>query len=1123
MTRDVVCRKVARAGAWALLLGCGLFARAETLEERFARPPAAVMPGVWWRWIDGNVTREGITRDLAEMARKGIRSVDVFDVGGGVPAGPAAMMGPRWRELFQHALAEAARLGVEVRLTAAAGWGMGGPWIGAEHATKKLTHAEIQVQGPMRLAQVLPKPPANAAFAADVAVVAFRVPDDAPPMPAEVLASSEAGNYVTDEKNFPAADVADGDPETCWKPKEPPTADRPAWVEVRHHEPLLATGIFVASPAAAGPRACELEAAADGTTFTRVAEFTLEAGDARTLDIPPTTARAFRLRITSAHAADILLAEFAVLRRGDRPHVRPGIRWWMFKSGQRAFWDWPAAGPAVLGEEYAGPDVVDCRSAETVDLTPSMDAAGRLTWDVPPGRWAIARFAVTLVGEPPRSMSAAVSGGYEADPYSPAAADRLYDGSIGVVLADAGAEVRPALKGVFLDSHEIGAAAFGIQGTWTDGFRDTFREQAGYDLVPFLPALARRVVDGRHQTNRFLWDYRHALARRYLDFYARITERAHRDGLVMRAENGYGSYPFPHIDGLAAYGRIDEPMGEFWFDDGGPWGKVMRQHYRYVDSVRTAASAARTYGKPLVVAESLTIADGTRQGPGRWKATLDAQFCNGMNAAMIHLWSHQPDVDARPGMFTFDALNANMTWWEQSDAFLDYIGRCQLLLREGRSVADFCYFFGEETARFVPGRGEVRPALPAGHEFDGINAEVILTRLACRDGLAVLPDGQAYRALVLPERAGWPVTLPVLVRIAALVSEGLTVIGPRPGPSPGLREPAAAEQERRAIVGALWGDAEVDRVDRRVGRGRVLSGFSLAEFLAEEGVPPDVAPHGRVEAGWADVSWIHRRTSDNDIYFLANSGSSAVRQVVSFRLMGASPEAWDPLTGTRRALPEWHAADGVTRVPLGLDPTGSVFVVFRSGEAGPPAWPPAGGNAPEWRTALEVAGPWQVTFAPQAAGRAGGAAPPETFTATFESLVDWTERPEPAIRHHAGEATYRTTLVVPESVLESHPRLALDLGAVGEIAEVRLNGRPLGTVWCPPWRVGVGDALEPGANQLEIDVVNLWRNRLIGDASLPAAERITRTNLAVPGNEPLLPSGLLGPVRLTAAEPPGPP
>jgi hypothetical protein len=213
----------------------------------------------------------------------------------------------------------------------------------------------------------------------------------------------------------------------------------------------------------------------------------------------------------------------------------------------------------------------------------------------------------------------------------------------------------------------------------------------------------------------------------------------------------------------------------------------------------------------------------------------------------------------------------------------------------------------------------------------------------------------------------------------------------------------------------------------------------------------------------------------------------------------------------------------VTHVPLRLEPSGSVFVVFRvAGKAGgaqPPRGPATGNeNAPEWKPVLDVAGPWQVTFAPQVAGQGGEPPKDKTFSATFDALEDWATRSEPEIRHHAGEATYRTTLVVPESLVEARASLALDLGAVKEVATVRLNGRPLGTVWCPPWRVSVGDAVKAGDNQLEIDVVNLWRNRLIGDAAQPVAERVTRTTIVAAPTEPLLPSGLLGPVRLVRPE-----
>ena len=1083
-----------------------LAAVADPLVDGFVNPSNATRPGVWWRWIDGNITREGITRDLTEMSRKGIRSVDVFDVGGGVTAGPAAMMDPQWLNLFQHTLAEAARLGIEVRVVAAAGWGIGGPWVDAAHAAKKLDHAEIQVDGPRRFSESLPKPPGAEPFYQDVAVIAFREKENAPVRPSRMVASSEAGNYCTDERNWPAENLSDGDPDTCWKPKVAPSPENPAWIEVHYHEPIEASSLMLVSPDGCGPRQCELQASTDGKAFMKVAAFELAPGEDKRLDFPPVQASVFRLQMTSAHVPDVQLAEICVLRQGDEPVLRRGIKWWLFKSGKRAFWDWPKVGPAVLDDEYAEPDVLDCRSAETVELTAKMDAAGKVDWDVPPGRWTIARFGMTLVGEPPRSMSSALKGGYEADPYSRKAADLLYDNTAKVLLADASPQARKALKGVLLDSYEIGAAVQGIQATWTEGFHEEFRRRTGYDLIAWLPAMMRRVVDGRSETNRFFWDYRQVLAGLYLDFYSQMTSRANRDGLRMRAENGYGSYPFPHIDGLAAYGRIDEPMGEFWFNDGGPWGLIMAQHFHFADSVRTAASAARIYGKSRVAAEALTIADGTRQSPGDWKTALDAQFCTGLNDTMIHLWSHQHDVNARPGLFTYDAINANMTWWEQSPAFLDYLARCQSLLRHGRFVADFCYFFGEDTARFVPGRKQVKPALPAGCDFDGINAEVILSRLSCKDGRPVLPDGQAYRYLVVPSVPGWNVTLPVLRKLSKFVHAGMTVIGAKPGGPPGLRETAEEIRQRQEIIEALWGGDAAGTLNRRVGKGRVISGDSLAGILAADGLTPDVAPVGAASPGWDAVDWIHRRSNDADIYFLANSSSNVVRQTIVFRVAGRQPELWNPLTGTRRALPEFVSTNGCTTVPVMLEPNGSAFVMFRDKirkqavkvQSATPI------NFPELKPLQEIVGPWAVQFDPRWSG-------PET-PVTFSRLSDWKDHADHKIKFYSGTAVYRTTFSLPPSGQGSSSPIFLDLGAVKDVAEVRLNGTLLGSLWCAPWRLEITEAVTAGENTLEVTVANLWHNRMVGDATLPAEQRLTRSNATRNPGDPLLASGLLGPV-----------
>ena len=1254
-------------GDWAITQAAELSGEsAGELANQFLTPPQAAKAGVWWRWIDGNVTKEGITRDLTEMARQGIMVLDLFDVGGAPKTGPAAMMGSEWRALFQHALAEAARLGVSINVVPAAGWGMGGPWIDATHATKTLAFREIQVEGPQRLTCNLPAASGPGGYYRDAMVVAFPAASTAPVRPLTVRASSEASGYCG-EHNFPSAEAVDDDPETAWQVVN--NATYPVTLDVTYPRPLPAVGAFIVSLPGAGLATGEIQASDDGRQFRTVATIAMQPGEHRLLSFSPVTASTFRLLVTSAHDPDLRLAEFQMLRAGDKPQLRPGIKWWKFKSGNRSVWQWPRQrANLMLADEYPAPEVSDCRHTDTVDLTGRMSPQGQLTWDVPAGRWTIARFGVVLVGEPPRAKSRAVpNGGYEVDPYSPAAANALYDSTARILVADTPPASRKALTGLFIDSYEIGASAAGQQGTWTEGFRETFQSRHGYDLLPWLPALTRRVVDSRQATNRFLWDYRQLLAELYNGFYAQWTKRAHADGLLMRAENVYGTYPMPHIDGLAAGGRVDVPMGEFWYGD------ALSYCYTTADFVRTAASSAHIYDKPVVGAESLTIADGLEQSPKDWKKILDENFCKGLNQAMVHLWSQQYDVGARPGLHTYDAINANMTWWPHADGFLTYIARCQHLLRQGKPVADLCYFIPEGSCAYVPSRQQITPAIPDGYEFDGLNAEVLLSRVSCRDGRLTLSHGVSYRYLVLPDNPGWGVTAPVLERIAALVREGITIVGPKPGASPSLSGADDQDRRIRRCADDLWGvDPGIAGV-RTVGKGRVIWGSELEDIVARDGLPPDLglrmdsptttqllrraswiwhaadgdrddqlppgtrtftttvplpagvavsgatlavaadnsfaaqlngteighsdnwqqiqsldvtrtlragsndlrivatnaeqgfagliailqvrladgrvilrrtdaknwrsSANGGVEspvrivgafgcAPWGamgceptpSIAFAHRAKAGADLYFVSNQSSRPERFDATFRITGRQPEYWDPLTGTRRDAPRFKMNSVGSTVPLELEAGGSIFVVFRRSVA---TALDSTASVVEPKMQQELRGPWTVQFDPAWLYPLDGlTGEPAKGLLTMQALTDWSQRTEPAYRFYSGIAVYRTQFT---SKPVNSGAVQLDLGVVHETARVRLNGKDLGVAWFAPWRINVTGALRVGDNCLEIEVANLWVNRLRGDGLLPPEQRRTSTNHGhyyQHGAQPpaLKASGLLGPVRIMTAE-----
>jgi hypothetical protein len=616
-------------------------------------------------------------------------------------------------------------------------------------------------------------------------------------------------------------------------------------------------------------------------------------------------------------------------------------------------------------------------------------------------------------------------------------------------------------------------------------------------MLALLPVLARKIVGSVEESERFLWDFRQTLGDGYLEWYGRLTELAHARGIKTVAQCGYGTCPFPHIDGLAAYGRVDNPQGEIWSDS------TMERLYPTMDSVREAASAANIYGKKRVSAESLTAGDPIRQGPAFFKQILDPQFCRGLNNAFLAVWSHQPSLTAKPGIWNWDVINRNMTWWNHSKGFLDYLARCQAILSQGTTVADVLYYYGEGTDLFVPSREFLNPALPDGYNFDFINKEVLVRDLTFADGLLRVPSGSSWRYLVLPQREKWEASAAVLLKLESLVAAGATIMGPEPGPAPGwpTRESSLGADQRRAAAN-LWspqGQA-----------GRVLRDADLESVFALDRVQPDFS-FTSLGIGIDDrvrLDFIHRHMEDGtDAYFVHNPSEAAGAARCLFRGAGGRvPELWNPVTGERRQLNMYQSVGDRTEVPLEFHPYESMFVVFRSREkqkAGVRTETEV--NFPRLPTVGALKGPWEVQFDPAWGG------PKEPVS--MDKLTDWTENADLGIRYYSGTAVYSTTFDLPAGA----GPLELDLGRVEMIASVSVNGTGLGDVWCAPWHVALPPALlKPTGNRIEISVANLWVNRMLRDASLPPEQRLTSTDgyWWLSKEKALRPSGLLGPVLL---------
>ena len=326
-----------------------------------------------------------------------------------------------------------------------------------------------------------------------------------------------------------------------------------------------------------------------------------------------------------------------------------------------------------------------------------------------------------------------------------------------------------------------------------------------------------------------------------------------------------------------------------------------------------------------------------------------------------------------------------------------------------------------------------------------------------------------------------------------------------------------------ALAKELWGGNPSPRGSRGVGEGRVIWGERLQEIIARDALPPDLEYQEdartaalplpiHTESGMPDpcgFDWIHRCTQEEDLYFVANLRNADVGGRFTFRQKGRAPELWDPLTGGTRALPEFEVTpDHRITIPLEFAPRQSWFVVFRENPS--PMLEKREANFPHLRWVYEFAAPWRVTFDPARGG------PEEVL---FPELLDWKEHSDRRIRHYSGAAAYRTSFDVAGAWLEEDVRLWLDVGRVEVMVEITVNGQACGTLWTAPWRVDITDRVRHGPNTLEINVVNLWRNRLLADAKLQETQRITKTDTIPEPNETPVSSGLLGPVRIGIAQP----
>jgi len=1048
------------------------FAQMKEIETGFITAPDHIQTSVYWYWMSDNISKEGVVKDLEAMKKVGINRAFIGNVLiDEVPRGKVKIFSEEWWEIMHTALKTATRLNIEIGIFNSPGWSQsGGPWVKPEQAMRYLTSSQIMVKGPVLYNEKLKLP---AKDFQDVKVIAYPVPADYGTGIFELKPRLSAAPEIDN-----LAAITDGNEQTGIKFKP----GQQYSIDISAAEAYTARSLTITPLQSAMTLEGTIQVK-QNDTYVTVRNFIVDRSNdqlnvgfkpygAAAISIPETTAKDYRI-VFSKVSQQPGIAE---LKISATPVVEDYIEKTLAKMWQTPFpywtaYQWPSQ-PLISDQKY----VID--PASVTDISGDMNADGTLNWNVPSGNWIIERTGMTPTGV--RNSPASPEGtGLEADKMSKEHITAHFNAFLGEIIKRVPAEDRKTWKVTVEDSYETGGQ------NWTDGLIEKFSSAYGYDPTAYLPVLQGKVVGSAALSDRFLWDLRRFVADKVAyEYVAGLREISHRNGLTTWLEN-YGHWGFPG-EFLQYGGQSDEIGGEFW--SVGNLGNIEN---------RAASSSAHIYGKTRVSAESFTSGDPAfSRYPAQMKQRADRFFTEGINNSLLHVFIEQPDDTKMPGVNApfGNEFNRHNTWFYDMDIFLKYLKRCNMMLQQGRYVADVAYFIGEDAPKMT---GVQDPEMPGGYSFDYINAEVIRTRLAVKNGRLFLPDGLSYGVLVLPKME--TIRPEVLLKIKELVNQGAVVLGPKPLRSPSLQNFGKADEQVQAIAAELWG--KVNGTDTRVnhfGKGMVINGMDLQQVMDLIKVKPDLSITP------ADsVLFIHRTLKDGDIYFISNQKNTPVKIDARFRLGGKVPELWDPVSGSVRNLPAYSQNGNTTTVPLELDAIGSAFVIFRKDVV--KAADAEKINYPQPLQTMAITGPWTVTFEKNMRGPAG--------PVVFKRLADWAQSTNDSIKYYSGAAIYRSTvnLVQPGKGMQ----VKLDLGSLSAIAKVKVNGVEAGGVWTAPYEVDITKLLKSGKNELEIKVINTWVNRLIGDSKLPENER--GTWLSVNPYKPeskLVPSGLLGPVKL---------
>ena len=1104
----------------------------------FKSPTKEVGVHTWWHWVDKNITRDGITKDLESMKKQGIVQATILNVGGGananLPIIPVIFNSAEWHAMFRWALEEAGRLGIKIGVHNCDGWSTsGGPWITPEMSMKQYVWSNSFVVGGREINVKLPEPPVVENYYRDVAVLAI---------PCEGVPNS----FAEAQPDISVNQVSAGNIFYDGNPKSLITLDRGSIIDITFSDDFAASELvlypnmtFSWDDMAKISNHFTLSFSEDGKNYSRIADFEF-VGLNKTFKapFPETKAKHFRIEFikgSGIYTVNCPVAELEILKKDENPSYFPAISSLPEKTAiindvsQNVFDRKKINGKKAIPENAV------------IDITNKLMVDGFLKWNAPKGKWKIIRFGYTSTGV--RNGPATPEGtGLEVDKMDTTALNLHYAGFAEKCVKTAGEFTGNTFKFLLIDSWECQFQ------NWTKRFPEEFESRRGYKLKNWIPVLCGEIVENDTLSEAFLHDFRKTISDLIDEkYYKHFSELCHRSNLEMHAEIIYAnSGMYPPIDALRSNKHADLVMTEFWATP----NAIQIPEYEPVNNPTpgfpTYASLAGN--KQIIGSEAYTGYAHYSESPADLKPFGDLAFCSGVNQMILHSYVHQP-TDKKPGitLFKFAAhFNRNNPWWEYSQDWLNYQSRIQYVLQQGEPVADVMFYTGDRLSQYLP--VNLIHDLPSGYRAGFCNSEMLLNQAKVINGKLSFGGKQTFSLLILPNSE--EMNFETLKKVAELVKEGLIVVGKKPVSMLSVSDIQSHFSEFRQLAGELWRNTG----ENSYGKGRVISGKTIRQVLKEIKVLPDFEYNS---SDSKELMFIHKKLIDCDVYFVFNQQKKSLIRELLFQVEGKLPEIWYPESGTILQPSIFSIEDKQVRIPVEFKPNEALIFVFRkdiSGDyinkvffAGNQIFPKPADGLKNTATSPTIVNGFndfvvnesgEYTFKtnlgntvtkirqkPEIISIENYDARLEFFPISsanvnpieVKELKSLTEFENPDIKYFAGKVKYTIRFDVDESLATTQNIVQLNPGYFDATAEVQFNGKLLNNLWMPGSEINVTGLLKK-ENTLEITVAVVCRNRLIGDlqqfgeiksifTTAPVAEILNK-------EMPLKPSGLTGPIKL---------